>query len=340
MIATRDIDRIIGSEAVDSDNDKIGKVSQVYIDSDTEQPTWASVKTGLFGTHETLVPLDNANWDDDVLHVAVDKAQVKDAPRVDPDAEISPEEQERLYEFYGVHNHGGSSFGGGTTGSTTDAGTTTTVGGADRGTMNRGTTDRGTTGLGDSYDRSRTGADDTAYDSDGTTGGFAGGSAGFDRGTDRGADFDRDATDRNRAGGYDTSGPTTDDAMTRSEQRLNVGTEQTQAGRARLRKYVVTEQQSVNVPVSREEVRLDREPITDANRGDAYDGPELSGEEHEVVLNEERPVVNKETVPVERVRLSKEQVTENRQVTEDVAHEEIETDGDGIGGNAGRGDRL
>jgi uncharacterized protein (TIGR02271 family) len=128
--------------------------------------------------------------------------------------------------------------------------------------------------------------------------------------------------------GYDTSGPTTDDAMTRSEERLNVGTQQVQTGRARLRKHVVTERQDVTVPVTREEVRLDREPITEANRDAAYDGPELSEEEHEVVLTEERPVVEKETVPVERVRLSKDQVTENRQVSEDVRHEEIEMDGD------------
>src|ERR1051326_3007528 len=62
--------------------------------------------------------------------------------------------------------------------------------------------------------------------------------------------------------GRDTSGPTTDDAMTRSEERLNVGTESVEAGRARLRKYVVTENVTQTVPVSHEEVRLEREPIT------------------------------------------------------------------------------
>ena len=72
--------------------------------------------------------------------------------------------------------------------------------------------------------------------------------------------------------------------MTRSEEHLRVGTEQVEAGRARLRKYVVTEQQSVQVPVSREEVRVEREPITDANRGDALSGAEITEEEHEVVL--------------------------------------------------------
>jgi uncharacterized protein (TIGR02271 family) len=84
----------------------------------------------------------------------------------------------------------------------------------------------------------------------------------------------------------------------------------------------------VSVPVSHEEVRIEREPITDANRGEALAGPDLSEEEHEVVLTEERPVVQKETVPVERVRLDKDTVTEQQQVTEDVAHEEIATDGD------------
>ncbi|MEF2978138.1 DUF2382 domain-containing protein [Subtercola sp. YIM 133946] len=124
--------------------------------------------------------------------------------------------------------------------------------------------------------------------------------------------------------GYDTSGPTTDDAMTRSEEQLHVGTEKVEAGRARLRKHVVTEQQTVTVPVSHEEVTLTREPITEANIGNAAAGPDLSEEEHEVVLTEERVIVNKETVPVERVALGTETVTEQQQVTEEVGHEEIE----------------
>ena len=124
--------------------------------------------------------------------------------------------------------------------------------------------------------------------------------------------------------GYDTSGPTTDDAMTRSEEHLNVGTERVEAGRARLRKYVVTEQQTVSVPVSHEEVRIEREPITDANRGQALDGPEISEEEHEVVLHAEQPVVTTEAVPVERVRLGTETVSDTQQVTGQVRKEEVE----------------
>ncbi len=143
-------------------------------------------------------------------------------------------------------------------------------------------------------------------------------------------DTDRDRTDtsNDRTVGHDTSGPTTDQAMTRSEEQLKVGTETREAGRARLRKHVVTENETVTVPVSREEVRVEREPITDANAGNAMDGPAISEEEHEVILHEERPVVDKEVIPVERVKLDTETVTENVQVSEQVQKERIETDGD------------
>ena len=148
----------------------------------------------------------------------------------------------------------------------------------------------------------------------------------------RDADYrDADYADTDRGTvGRDTSGPTTDDAMTRSEERLNVGTEQQATGRVRLRKYVTTENVTQTVPVQREEVRLEREPITDANRGAAFSGPDLSEEEHEVTLHEERPVVEKETVPVERVRLDKETVTDEVTLDEDVRKERIETDGDDV----------
>jgi uncharacterized protein (TIGR02271 family) len=131
--------------------------------------------------------------------------------------------------------------------------------------------------------------------------------------------------------GRDTSGPAADDAMTRSEERLRVGTEQVEAGRARLRKYVVTENVTQTVPVSHEEVRLEREPVTDANRDAALSGEPISEEEHEVTLRAERPVVAKETVPVERVRLGKETVTEDAEVSETVRKEQIDEPDTGEG---------
>ncbi len=130
-----------------------------------------------------------------------------------------------------------------------------------------------------------------------------------------------------RAVGRDTSGPSTDDAMTRSEEQLRVGTERVQAGRARLRTFVVTENVTQTVPVTHEQVRVEREPITDANIGQAMDGQAISEEEHEVVLHEERPVVAKEAVPVERVRLDKQTVTEQQTVGGEVRKEQVEVEG-------------
>ena len=148
--------------------------------------------------------------------------------------------------------------------------------------------------------------------------------SGLAAGTDRDADADTD----HGTVGRDTSGPTTDNAMTRSEEELQVGTTQRERGRVRLRKYVTTETQTVTVPVQREEVRVEREPITDANLDAATSGPAISEEEHEVTLHEETPVVEKRAVPKERVRLDTETVTEDRQVSEEVRKEQIEVDGD------------
>jgi uncharacterized protein (TIGR02271 family) len=164
--------------------------------------------------------------------------------------------------------------------------------------------------------------EDTLYRHYGVgTGGYA------DTGVVRDRDYtDTTVVDRDR----DTGRAGTDDAMTRSEERLRVGTERREAGRARLRKYVVTENVTQTVPVSREEVRLEREPITEANRDEALSGPEISEAEHEVTLTEERPVVQKETVPVERVRLGKDQVTDEERVSEEVRKEQITGEGPGV----------
>jgi uncharacterized protein (TIGR02271 family) len=258
MISTTEVQPLLknGGAVYGSDGDKIGKIGQVFLDNETGQPEWVTVRTGLFGTGESFVPLSQGSISGDDIRVPFDKHTVKDAPRVDDaDGHLSPEEESKLYEYYGM------TYGSG-------------------------------------GDDARVSGDDTRTDRTGQEG----------------------------IVGRDTSGPTTDDAMTRSEERLQVGTESVPAGTARLRKYVVTENVTRTVPVSHEEVRLEREPVTDANRDAALSGPDLTSEEHAVTLNEERVVTNKETVPVERVRLGTETVTEERQVDEQVAKEQIDLD--------------
>jgi uncharacterized protein (TIGR02271 family) len=127
-------------------------------------------------------------------------------------------------------------------------------------------------------------------------------------------------------GGDDRAATGREDAMTRSEEELRVGTEARERGRVRLRKYVTTEQVTQTVPVQREEARVEREPITDANVDAAMRGPDISEAEHEVVLHEEQPVVEKRTVPKERVRVDKEAVTGEEQVAEEVRKERIDVD--------------
>lgn len=116
--------------------------------------------------------------------------------------------------------------------------------------------------------------------------------------------------------------------MTRSEEQMHVGVERHETGRARLRKHVVTEEQEQTVPVRHEEARLVREPITEANRGDAMSGPEISEAEHEVILPEEQPVVETKAEPKERVRLDVDEHTEQATVRGTVRKERIELEED------------
>jgi uncharacterized protein (TIGR02271 family) len=255
--------------AVDADGEKIGTIEEIYLDAETNQPEWLAVKTGLFGSKISFVPIADATEAGGDVRVAYSKAQVKDSPHADPDGQLSQHEEAQLYRHYGLD-----------------------------------------------YGDSRS---DTVL-ADGTSG---------QTGTTVG---DGHPTPHGSAGGVgnDVSGRETDNAMTRSEEEVSVGTAQRESGRVRLRKYIVTDQVTQTVPVRREEVRVEREPITDATIGDATSGPELSEEEHEVTLHEEGVVAQKRVVPKERVRLDKDVEVDQRHVTETARKEQVElVDADG-----------
>src|SRR5215203_60118 len=250
-----------GHDVVDRDGDKVGSIEDIYLDQETGQIEWAAVKTGLLGTKLNFVPIQNASFENDVVRVPFEKSQVKDAPSVDADGELSQREEADLYRHYGMQ-----------------------------------------------YGEARS---DSVLPEGGT-----------------GRSRDRRDDDERGGPGHDVSGPNTDEAMTRSEEEVRVGTASQERGRARLRKYVVNENVTETVPVQREEVRVEREPITDANIGNAMDGPAISEEEHEVVLHAEEPVVDKEAVPVERVRLDTDTVRDEVTVSDEVRKEQIDTDVD------------
>jgi uncharacterized protein (TIGR02271 family) len=237
-----------GQNLTDTNGDKIGKIEEIYLDADSNAPEWALVTTGMFGSKQSFVPIQDATPGQDSIRVPFEKATVKDAPKVDPDGKLSEQEEDDLYRHYGRED------------------STDTRSGRDLATGERG------------------------------------------------------------GPGGDRSGPNTDQAMTRSEEELRVGTTEREAGRVRLKKYVVEEEVTQTVPVRREEVHLEREPITDANRDDALDGPAISEEEHEVVLHEEEIVTEKRAVPKERVRLDTDVTTTDETVSDTVRQERIDVD--------------
>ena len=313
-MATIEKDRILsfrGQDLRDNDGSKIGSIEEIYLDMQSGEPEWALVHTGLFGTKQTFVPIRDAFEADGGLQVPFEKSQVKDAPKVDPDGQLSQDQEADLYRHYGMAYSDSESDSG--------------LG-----------EQRGGTGIGNGSargDESRTGDASTTADADDVRG-DAGTSGETSRGLADSDDVRGDADTPGSSGdaprmGDDVSGPETDSAMTRSEEELSVGTHEREAGRARLKKYVVTEEVEQTVPVRREEIRLEREPITDANLGEATDGPDLSEEEHEVVLHQEEPVAEKRVVPKERVRIDKDVQTEQRTVSEDVSREEIAVEDDG-----------
>jgi uncharacterized protein (TIGR02271 family) len=115
-------------------------------------------------------------------------------------------------------------------------------------------------------------------------------------------------------------------SMTRSEEEMHVGTERHESGHARLRKYVVTEEEQHTVPVRHEELRVVREPITDTDRVGDLTGGTIGEDEIEITLHREEPVVETRAVPKERVRLSTNEVTEEETVTGQVRKERVEVE--------------
>jgi len=140
-----------GMKVVDPSGANVGTLDEIYFDADTDRPAWAAVKTGLFGSHLSFVPLAGASSDGEQVRVAYEKVQIKDAPHADAEEQLSIEDEDRLYRHYGV-----------------------------------------------SYSEPRSGAG-------------------------------RDPAARNAS---------TDDAMTRSEEELEIKTSKRTAGRVRLRKFV------------------------------------------------------------------------------------------------------
>jgi uncharacterized protein DUF2382/PRC-barrel domain protein len=192
-MAPLDIDTALdwrGRTVVDRDGDKIGKLEELYLD-ESDRPAWGAVTTGLFGRRQSLVPLSDLRPTGDDLQVPYEKDRVKDAPNVDPEDQLSGEEEERLHRHYGI-------------------------------------------------------GDEPAADDEAPVR------------TDAARDGDGDGDVREARA--EAAGPGEGGEMIRSEEEVGISTRRRVAGKARLKKYVVTEHVQKVVPVQREEVRVEFEP--------------------------------------------------------------------------------
>ncbi|MDL5487735.1 PRC-barrel domain-containing protein [Microbacterium wangruii] len=192
MIGSHDIASLVGRHVVDTDGDKVGTVGQVYVDPTTGTPNWMTVKTGLFGSSESFVPLEQAEEVDGGVRIPYGKDAVKHAPRIDSDAELTHREEEELYAYYALRD-------------------APEADGDDRGHTHEHEHEHD----GHSHEHEHAHRDDH--------------------------DHDHDHASPADAGDAATAPPAA-------------------SGGLRLRRYVVTEQVTVTVPVTREEVRLEPDP--------------------------------------------------------------------------------
>ncbi|WP_295627296.1 PRC and DUF2382 domain-containing protein [uncultured Corynebacterium sp.] len=292
MTNDKNIKDLFNATAYDRNGDKLGDIKEVFVDDNSGQPTFIEVGHGLFGMSSSLVPMRGHRLNGEELQLAFDKDRIKDAPNLNTDDYLTPEDQKNIYEHYQLTNTEDVERYGSDDRRNTEAGLGAGAGaGAGAGLAANDRTD----------------ADDAATRRPGQV---------------------RDASDAD----VRDRGTTADqDAMVRSEERLNVDKQNVETGKVRLRKHVVTDTETVEVPVTREEVRLEREPISpeEARNLDTS----IGDDEASVTLHEERVNVTKESVPVEKVNLGKETVRDTETHTEELRKEQIEADGvDGVDG--------
>ena len=305
----KNIKDLFNATAYDKNGEKLGDVNEVFVDDQSGQPTFVEVNHGLFGMNSSLVPLRGHDFSGDDLKLGFSKDRIKDAPDFDSDKPLTPEAQSDIFKHYGLENaHDVTDYKDSNLDSKRDA-----QAGADK-------------------DHNLTAGAGAA----GAGAGVAGaGVAGAHADEKKAATHTTDAAATERKAGVadDAAAARTnnDGELIRSEEQLNVNKERVATGEARLRKYVVTDTESVEVPVEREEVRVERTPIN-AEDAKNYNGS-ISGdsEEASVTLHEERVNVNKETVPVEKINLKKDTVRDTETHTEELRKEQIDTDGvDGL----------
>jgi PRC-barrel domain len=265
-----------GRVMVDRDSNKIGEVVDIYLDNETNQPEWAVVRTGLFGLRSTFVPLADAQEVGEELQVPHQRLQVKQAPNIEPDGQLSAAEEAELYRHYGL-----------------DYDTVTLDSGAPAGQALPEAADQThkperndqagatVTGVPEPASTASGGLADTGLDGEPGTSASGSGSLGLDREPDSSpveAEQNRGgAGDELSATGGEPVAPAGQDRLpvgegvsrpfvyeTPGRPEGGVGGRRRQPGQVRLRRYLVTEVVTDTEAGQRHEVRVHSEPVSDA----------------------------------------------------------------------------
>jgi hypothetical protein len=328
---------------VDRESATVGTIETFYLDQTSGLPTWALVHTGWLGDRRRFVPLAAAVEVDGEIRLPYTKAQIREAPAVASDGELGADDELALVGHYGLHDLRGAvperpreaeAAGSGMTGravtgaEVTEAGVTeagvTGVGVTEAGVTGAGVTGAGVTGAAPEPHPPVSGAPEREGNRDAEQGWPVVHTPRGPTDPTRRTDPAAEAGDAGAAAEPGGAGP----VVTRSEEELVVS-RRTRLRRLRLRKYVVTEYVTRTFPVRREQVRLEEvaaDTVVDGGADD-WDDPARDGATQlEVVLYREEPEIRLRSVPVERARLVKRLVSEQRTITEELRKERIEID--------------
>jgi uncharacterized protein (TIGR02271 family) len=332
MLSMNDLRPLLGrrSAVVTEQGDKVGSLGEVYLSDVTEDPTWITVHTGLFGTRESFVPLQGATVQGGRVVVAYPRDLIRRAPSTERDGQLGPGDENGLYQHYDLVDPAASAQRGVSTGGQASIGE---VAPAEPIAPARSDTPVG--------DDEPTTADvparsDVPVSPDVQVATDVPARSGVPVAADVPARSDVPVGRDEPLGGAVADGVDSGERwMIRSEERLRVGTEQYEAARVRLRKYVVTEEETKAVPLRRDALLVEREPIVPGTLDAVPDDSLFQEDSVEMVGHEEIAVVRKETVAVERVRFSKATVTGRTTVRERVRKERIESsvEGEAAGGS-------
>ncbi|MQY05980.1 PRC and DUF2382 domain-containing protein [Actinomadura macrotermitis] len=290
---------LMDREVTGSDGAKLGHVKQVYLNDATGAPEWVTVNTGWFGQRESFIPLADARHHGDTLQVPYDKEKIKGAPSIDADQHLGRQEVAELYRYYGLQPARGT--------------VPNQPGKANGQPVPPGPAGHPGHRPGEQHYASQRPVAQQPPDQ--RVGGH------------RAPEPDRAAMIGGRPGPANSHKPGREETahtegveLIRSEEQLRIDKEQLESGQARLRKWVEIEHVQMSVPVIRERLKVEREPVT----GDYSGEPSIGEDEQVIILHEERVIVSKETVAVERVRVSVEQYTEQEDVEDEVRKERVE----------------